>query len=510
MIDLSGNILNNRYEVQKLIGRGGMAEVYEVYDIQRHTSLALKLLHRDISQDRVFLRRFKREGSTLSKLQHPNIVRFYGVEEYKNDIFMLMDFVDGESLKSEIFKLKNRAMKAERIAEIVARVTSAIQYAHNTGYIHSDLKPGNILISKTGTIQVADFGIARMTDAATATMVGAGTPAYMSPEQIKGKDPSPQTDIYALGVILYEMVTGGERPFTGERANATGSTGEKVRWEKINLAPTKIDLRTKVAKLLWPVISKCLSTNANDRYENVIELNEAVSNSLGIKAKVNIANTDGDDEESELDDLWIGSNETGENDAKSTVGKKIAYFLGILALLSIVYIGVKQFQNSREMEIAITEIIQTQDAEHAIALNTESAYSTQLADFGTQTAMITPTPSVTLTPSFTPSPTPDTCKDIDVAGFWQGDVYYEGERFGSYKLDLKQSDCIVSGTGVTRGTWSVGVTGNISEGVLYLREVGNQDLCFWDLVLSIEETKLSGTWTEQGCDYWRGGMYVYR
>src|SRR3972149_2452540 len=234
MANLVGQTLLNRYRVDELVGRGGMAEVYKVWDHERSTYVALKLLREDIAQDQVFLRRFRREAETLETLQHPNIVRFYGIEQAGMHTFMLMDFIEGASLRTEIFKLQGQAVAPARVREVMRAVCSALQFAHNRGFVHSDMKPGNILVHSRGLIQAADFGIARMTDTATATMVGLGTPAYMAPEQIRGQDPTPQTDIYALGVVLFEMVTGGERPFTGEQAQTTGATSEKVRWEHVN------------------------------------------------------------------------------------------------------------------------------------------------------------------------------------------------------------------------------------------------------------------------------------
>ncbi|GAF89912.1 unnamed protein product, partial [marine sediment metagenome] len=237
MSELIGTTLSGRYRVDAFIGRGGMAEVYRVWDTKRAVPLAMKLLREDLAQDRVFLRRFKREAQTLANLQHPNIVRFYGLEQEGRLAFMLMDFVEGSSLRGEIFDLDGELMSDGRIREIIRSVCSALHYAHEMGVVHCDLKPGNVMVHKNGTVLVTDFGIARMTDAATATMIGMGTPAYMAPELVRGEEPTPQTDIYALGVVLFEMLTGGERPFTGELAETTGSTSEKVRWEQMHLNP---------------------------------------------------------------------------------------------------------------------------------------------------------------------------------------------------------------------------------------------------------------------------------
>ena len=219
----TGSILNKRYKIVELIGRGGMAEVYKVYDEEKFTHFALKVLHEHLSTDRVFLRRFQREAQTLIQLQHPNIVRLYGLEQEGARAFMVMDYIDGRSLRRAIFD-KKRGFTPREALRILAPACAALQFAHAKGYIHCDLKPDNILVSASDQVFLSDFGIARMMDAATSTMVGAGTPAYMAPELVRGQDPTAQTDIYALGVILYEMLSGGERPFTGEHARTSGST----------------------------------------------------------------------------------------------------------------------------------------------------------------------------------------------------------------------------------------------------------------------------------------------
>lgn len=236
MTELTGRVLQNRYRVDAFLGRGGMADVYKVWDQQRAVYLAMKILHADLAEDRVFLRRFKREADTLAKLQHPHIVRSYGLETEGRIAFLLMDYIEGENLRTRIFD-RNRPFTPEEILEIMRPVFSALHYAHQNGIVHCDIKPANIMIHKSGNVLVSDFGISRITEAATATMVGAGTPAYMSPEQARGEDMTPQSDIYSLGIVLYEMLSGGERPFTGEQARVTGGTSEKVRWEQMNAVP---------------------------------------------------------------------------------------------------------------------------------------------------------------------------------------------------------------------------------------------------------------------------------
>lgn len=273
MSNLIGQILSKRYRVEEFIGRGGMAEVYKVWDRARATFLALKLLRDDLAHDVVFVRRFQREARNLEKLQHPNIVRFYGLEQDDLLTYILMDYVEGSNLRAEIYRNRHMGIPHDDVAKYMQGICSALHYAHHSGIIHCDLKSGNVLIDEKGRPLVTDFGIARMTDTATTTLVGAGTPAYMAPEQILGKDPNPQTDIYTLGITLFEMLTGGERPFTGEQAKIKGTTSEKVRWEQIYLPPPSPRIWNKeLTPEVEAVVMKCLGKEPGGRYESALEL----------------------------------------------------------------------------------------------------------------------------------------------------------------------------------------------------------------------------------------------
>jgi serine/threonine protein kinase len=276
MANLVGQTLKDRYQVLESLGRGGMAEVYKVWDSQRGVHLAMKVLREDLAEDRVFLRRFQREAENLAKLQHPNIVRFFGLEQEGRLAFILMEYIEGSTLRGEIFDAGG-PMTIERVLQIMQPVCSALQYAHQMGLLHCDLKSGNIMQDGSGKVYLTDFGIARMSDAATATLVGAGTPAYMAPELVRGEEPTPQTDIYALGVVLYEMLTGGERPFTGEQATITGTTAEKVRWEQVNLPP---ELPTRNNPVISPpmetAVLRCLEKEPSKRYPSCLALMQAL------------------------------------------------------------------------------------------------------------------------------------------------------------------------------------------------------------------------------------------
>jgi serine/threonine protein kinase len=282
MADLVGKVLANRYRVDNFIGKGGMAEVYKVWDLERAVFLAMKVLYSDLAEDKIFLRRFAREAETLSSLQHPYIVRFYGMERDSGLSFMLMDYVEGTTLRKQIFDAR-KPFSPQQILQIMRPVCSALHYAHEMGRVHCDIKPANIMVAANGDVLVADFGIARMMESGTTmTMVGAGTPAYMAPEQVLGKKPSPQTDIYSLGIVLYEMLTAGERPFTGEQAEIDGTTSEKVRWEQAKLPPpSPRQYNPAISRDLEKVILNCLKKNPAQRYASTLELLQALELALG-------------------------------------------------------------------------------------------------------------------------------------------------------------------------------------------------------------------------------------
>lgn len=282
MASLVGKTLKNRYRVDEFLGRGGMAEVYRVFDKQRSVPLAMKVLRDDLAEDRVFMRRFAREAQNLTRLQHPNIVRCYGLEQEGRLAYMLMDYIDGSTLRAVVSSYR-RPLSYQHILEILKPICSALDYAHKMGIVHCDVKSGNIMIDKNGMVYLTDFGIARGIDSATSTMVGIGTPAYMAPELILEKDPLPQTDVYALGILLYEMLTGGERPYTGERAGMTGTTAAKVRWEHLKLDPIPVrEYNPNVPQALEEVVIKAIHKKIAGRYTSTWHFLVAAGQALNI------------------------------------------------------------------------------------------------------------------------------------------------------------------------------------------------------------------------------------
>lgn len=271
MTDITGQVLCERYHVGPRVGCGGMADVYRVWDKGSQTYRALKLLHEEYAHDVILLRHFQREAEFLCKLDHPNIVRFYGLETQGAMTFMLMEFVNGKTLKSEIHEYQGRGFSIEQVIRTMRPICSALYHAHQKRLVHNDVKPGNIMRSVEGTIKLTDFGISRIAGTAMTSMVTAGSPPYMAPEQIRGYVPTAQVDIYALGIMLFEMLSGGELPFTGDHAPIEAITKEKIQWEHLNLAPPSIrNYRPDAPSAVDQVIMQCLAKSLQDRYPDCI------------------------------------------------------------------------------------------------------------------------------------------------------------------------------------------------------------------------------------------------
>ncbi|MEI8131595.1 MAG: DUF5050 domain-containing protein [Leptolinea sp.] len=278
MEKLVGRVLNERYQIEEALGSSEMADIYRAVDIHRSTNILLKHLKENYSKDPVFLQSFKQEANQLKLLLHPNIVRFHGLEEAGNQVFMLIDFVEGITLRKAILSANAIPFTTPEIMEIMQPVCIALHYAHQMGIVHGDLKPANIIIEKSGWVQVTNFGLAlQAAGATTPTIASLGTSAYKAPEQVKGLDPTPQTDIYALGLVLFEMLTGGERPFTRGVAAGTGSTKENIRREQVNLKPVSPRrFNPQISEHLERVTLKCLEKEPGSRFSSTLELLEAL------------------------------------------------------------------------------------------------------------------------------------------------------------------------------------------------------------------------------------------
>ncbi|MGD2251606.1 MAG: FHA domain-containing serine/threonine-protein kinase [Anaerolineales bacterium] len=279
MAELKGKTLLKRYFLRKHIGSGGMADVYLAWDKRRGAEMAVKVLRRDLIHNAHFSRMFAIEAELLRKLEHPNIVRIYEFQRQGDIAFLVMDYVEGTNLRDEIGKRK-KPIAVSRISQILKPVSVALNYAHKNGVFHCDIKPANILLHKDGRVLLSDFGVARF---AAHEGGGGGTYPYMAPEQFTGREVDARTDVYALGVTLYEMLTGGTLPFSGSNPSSVGSTPkERIQWEHIHMdAPSIRRMNRKLSSQLEAVVHKALSKRPSQRYATPLDLQNAFESARG-------------------------------------------------------------------------------------------------------------------------------------------------------------------------------------------------------------------------------------
>ncbi len=269
--------LGSQYAVERSIGQGGFAVVFLVRDLTLKRPLAVKVISPDLIISHAVLERFRREAETIAQLSHPNIVPVHFVGS-KGDLFYLaMTFVDGESLADRVSR--EGSLSVEESARILREIASALDLAHRRGVVHRDVKPHNVLLEKeTRRALLTDFGIARTAEGEhlTATGMVVGTPAYMSPEQVTGDKVDHRADIYALGIVGYEMLA-GQLPFTGENQQA-------VLMQRVMGDPTPIDqIKPEVPQWLASVVSKCLATDPALRVGDAGEIARALETATPVE-----------------------------------------------------------------------------------------------------------------------------------------------------------------------------------------------------------------------------------
>ena len=262
------------YRITAAIGAGGMGEVYRATDTKLGRDVAIKMLPAAVAQDPERLARFEREARSLASLNHPNIVTIFSVEEADGSRFLAMELVEGDTLDTLI---ASGGLPLPRFFEIAVPLADALSAAHERGIVHRDLKPGNVMVTREGRVKVLDFGLAKLeaadsnpnltstpteSRAADLTSEGQvfGTVAYMSPEQARGAKVDSRSDVFSLGVVLYQMVT-GERPFQG--ATAVDMISSILR----DTPPAVTNLRTDVPPHLSRVLRRCLEKEPRDRYQ---------------------------------------------------------------------------------------------------------------------------------------------------------------------------------------------------------------------------------------------------
>ena len=263
-------VINDRYEIHKRVGRGGMADVFLARDQLLDRQVAIKILFPEFAVDPNFVERFRREAQAAANLSHPNIVNVYDWGKYEGTYFIAMEYVQGRTL-AEILKT-NKQLTPTQAAEIASEVADALCFAHEAELAHRDIKPANILIGSNGQVKVADFGIARAMNSATEsnlTQAGSvmGTASYFSPEQAQGAQPDPRSDLYSLGIVMYEMVA-GKPPFVGDNPVS-------IAYKQVHDQPTPLNrLVEGVPRPFEAIVAKLLAKDPKLRYPSAHALRD--------------------------------------------------------------------------------------------------------------------------------------------------------------------------------------------------------------------------------------------
>ena len=261
----TGSTFAGRYQIIEELGKGGMGKVYKVFDKEIQAKMALKLIKPEVSADKTTIERFRNELKIARDISHKNICRMYDLGKEAGNYFITMEYVSGEDLKS--FIRRSRQLVVGTAIFIAKQVCEGLAEAHRLGVVHRDLKPGNIMIDREGNAKIMDFGIARSISAKGITGAGVmiGTPEYMSPEQVEGKEVDQRSDIYSLGIIIYEMVT-GRVPFEGDTPFTIGIK------HKSEIPKDPKELNAQVPEDLSRLVLKCLEKEKEKRYQSADEL----------------------------------------------------------------------------------------------------------------------------------------------------------------------------------------------------------------------------------------------
>ncbi len=268
-----GQKINDRYEIIKTIGEGGMANVYLANDTILDRKVAIKVLRGDLSNDEKFIRRFKREALSVSNLSHPNIVEVYDVGEEDGNYYIVMEYIEGKTLKQLL--QKRGALTLNEVIDIMTQLTDGLAHAHEAYIIHRDIKPQNIMIEDNGLVKITDFGIAMALNSTQLTQTNSvmGSVHYLPPEQANGKGSTVKSDIYSLGILMYELLTGSV-PFKGDTAVEIALKHMK---EKV---PSIRKQNPTIPQSVENIVLKATAKNPKNRYDNVRDMYKDLQTAL--------------------------------------------------------------------------------------------------------------------------------------------------------------------------------------------------------------------------------------
>ncbi|MCP5098776.1 MAG: protein kinase, partial [Chloroflexi bacterium] len=281
MDNLSGQTIG-KYKIFSRLGVGGMARVYKAYQANLDRYVAVKVMHAYLAEEEEFIARFKREAAAIARLRHPNIIQVHDFDVRNDDLYyMVMEFIEGPTLKAEldVRVLQDEPFSLIEITHIISRLARAIDYAHVRGMVHRDIKPANIMFTSDGQIILTDFGIVRMIGFTYNTNTGflAGTPAYMSPEQGRGKHGDERSDIYSLGIILYELLT-GRPPFNADTPLAL------IKQHIESQMPPPTTFNPNISPEIETILDTALAKNPEYRFQRASELALALQSATGLSA----------------------------------------------------------------------------------------------------------------------------------------------------------------------------------------------------------------------------------
>lgn len=367
-----GRILAGRYKLVSVIGNGGMSIVYKAIDLRTGHDVAIKVLRPEFKQDAEFLERFDREALAASKMSHHNIVNLLDVGEDKDNRFIVMEYVEGKTLK-QIIKEKGR-LSPQVTTQIAIRILSALQHAHKNGIIHRDIKPQNVLVHSEGLIKVSDFGIARMADTQTISKADSvmGSVHYFSPEQAKGEPVTERSDLYSVGVVMYEMLT-GHVPFDGE-------TPVAVAMQHIRNKPAPITtFSPDVPPALCRVVMKAMEKNPAERYQSARDMAEDLLQSQKAQGT-------GESKQATGSQRILSGKEPGRvlkniKRGKSRKQTRVVSALLTIALLVFVivsiYAGITAVHDSVVNTVTVPDLVDITEAE-AVKLNKDRGLNTSI------------------------------------------------------------------------------------------------------------------------------------
>ena len=264
------NVLNERYQLLARAGSGGMSTVYRAHDLALGRVVAVKILHESLTSDGAFLHSFQKEAHSVANLSHPNIVTVHDIGRDGRRYFMVMEYVEGWTLKDVIGRQNSSVgtpLALDRTLDLAIQICAGIGYAHRASLVHCDVKSQNVLVTRDGRVKVTDFGIARAMSETSLYHSGAvwGTPQYFSPEQAAGEPPSPASDVYSIGVIMFEMLT-GRLPFEADSQTA-------LALKHMRATPPKVTLyNSAVPEQMEQIVAKVLSKEPSGRYRTADQL----------------------------------------------------------------------------------------------------------------------------------------------------------------------------------------------------------------------------------------------